>query len=386
MSLPRPLVIGVTALLALGAAATGAAAQATPVDVTASANAGSRQFFVEDLAGAALTKLELGTSGQGQPFQTRVKDDNFTSTNARFTASAEMTNLYKTGPTGTLDYATKVASEKLSVDFAGVPTDVSGVSLGAVPRISYAGLLPKCNELSGLLAGTGSSLLSGTGGLLDLVLGPLGLSSAAAPLCNALGGATATSPVPVQTVDGVLVALSEKVIEPALGVAAQLPLGVTGSTESGNFAVPSFLGPGVKDPGKGGIATTRKLLAGTPNGSLDLDTLVSPLIDGLPLVPAIPGGTGALTSVSAVVAALRNSATPAVGTVGTTLAGLSALEQTKILGGLDPLAGTPVATLANTVLQRISGTYRSFPRLTADLSGAPTGTYTGTMTVTFVQN
>lgn len=76
-----------------------------------------------------------------------------------------------------------------------------------------------------------------------------------------------------------------------------------------------------------------------------------------------------------------------VAAVGNALAGLSATDQAGVLNGLAPVtAGTPVATLLETVLKRISGTYRSLPHLNADLAGAPTGSYTGRMTVTFVQS
>jgi hypothetical protein len=386
MSLPRPLTIGVTALLTLGAVATGAAAQdVSSVGVLAEAAPGSRQFFVEDLAGAPLTQLDLGTSGQSAPFQTRVADDGFTGTAATFRASAEMTKLYKV-TADVIDYSTEVDSDKISVSYTGVPTDVAGVSLGAVPKIQVAGLLPKCNELSGLLP-AGSSLLD-SGGLLGGVLSTLGLSDLAIPLCNALGGALSLTPVPIEAADGVLVTLDETVIQPALNVVGQLPVTVAGSSEAGAFTNPSFLGDGAGDTRNSATAATKRaLLVGTPNGTLDLDALVSGLLDGVPLFPSLSApGEDSLTTVSAVVASLQSSSDLAVTAVGNALFGLTAADQTGVLSGLTGLtAGTPVATLADTVLQRISGTYRSFPRLTADLTGAASGTYTGTMTVTFVQ-
>ena len=380
MPASRPLTVGLTALLALGAAATGAAAaDVSSIGVSAAANAGSRQFFVEDLTGATLTALDLGSSGQGQLFQTRVKDADFKATGAKFSASAEMTNLYKKNGT-VIDTATKVASEKLSVSYAAVPTDVTGVSLAALPKVSVAGLLPTCGSLSTLLP-AGSPLL-GVGGLVA------GLTATATPLCTALGGALGTAGPTIETADNVLVPLAEKIVEPVLTAAATLPLGVTGSTDSGPFTNPSFLGDGAGDSAKAGAApaTPLKLLAGTPNSTLNLNALVSSALDAKPLFPAVPGGTGALSTTSAVVSALQGSPDTAVAAVGNALAGLSAADQTGVLSGLtSAVAGTPVATLTSTVLDRISGTYRSFPRLTADLVGAASGTYTGTMTITFVQ-
>ena len=383
MSVNRPVAVGVLSLLALGAASTGALAQTTTIGVTASVATGSRQFFVENLSGTALTALDLGSSGQGQLFQTRVADSDFAMPQAGFTASAEMTHLYKTGTS--VDYGTKVDSSKIAISYAQVPTDIAGVSLAALPQVRLTGLLPTCSELSTLLPS--GSALRGTS--LDSALALLGLSNAAAPLCTALGGALGVTPVSVDAVDSVLVTLNEKVITPALNVAAGLPVSLTGATEAGTFDTPSYLGTGAGDPGKPSTAVaarTRKVLAGSPNGGLNLNGLVSGAIDGLPLFPAVPGATGALSTVSTVVSSLQGSSDTAVAAVANTLAGLSATDQTGILSGLKPLtAGSPIAALINTVLKKVSGTYRSFPRLTADLTGAPTGSYTGTMTITFVQ-
>lgn len=383
MSMNRPVAVGVLSLLALGAASTGASAGTSTIGVTASAATGSRQFFVEDLSGTALTTLDLGSSGQGQLFQTRVADRDFAMPQAAFTASAEMTHLYKTGTA--VDYGTKVDSSKIAISYAQVPTDVAGVSLSALPKVRLTGLLPTCSELSTLLPS--GSALKGTS--LDSALALLGLSDAAAPLCTALGGALGTVPVSVDAVDGALVTLDEKVITPTLDVAAGLPVSLTGATEVGNFDSPSYVGVGAGDTGKPATpaaARARKVLAGSPNGGLDLNGLVSAAIDGLPLFPAVPGGTGALSTVSAVVSSTQSSSDAAVAAVGNALAGLPAADQTGVLSGLDPLtAGTPIASLIDTVLKKVSGTYRSFPRLTADLTGAPTGSYTGTMTITFVQ-
>ena len=388
MTVTRPLTIGVTALLSLGAVTSGAVAQETKsVDVSAAADAGSRQFFVEDLTGTALTALDLGTSGQGQLFQTRVKDSNYTATTAPFTASAEMTKLYKLSGT-TIDYtATPVASEKLSVVFPTTPTDVSGVSLGAIPKVGVKALLPLCSELATLLPA--DSPLLATVGTISTTLGSLGLSAEAEPLCTALGGATSTTPVSVDAVDNVVVTVDEKLVKPA--TTADHPLAVAGSTEAGNFDRPSYLGDGANDPAKPttidstNAARTRKLLGGTPNSALNLDALVSPLIDGQPLFAPLSGGTG-LVPVSTVVAAMQSSADAAVAGAGNALAGLRTADQTGVLSGMDPLtAGGVVASLVDSVLNKISGQYRSFPRLVADLTGAAKGNYTGTMTVTFVQ-
>lgn len=388
MPASRPAVVGLSALLAVGAAASGASAQQAPAEITvsAAAAAGSRQFFVEDLSGATLSALDLGTTGKGQLFQVRVVDDGFLSPSAPFTASAEMTKLYKKDAAGNPDYATSVDSSKLSVSFVGAP-DLAGVAFGAIPTITITGTLATCSDLPALLP-TGSPLLAPEGPLtivdpllspLDQLLDTLGLSDAAKPLCTALGG-TSTTPLPVAQLDAVLVELQERLLEGVLGTPATLPVSL-GSPEAGNFDTPSYLGKGAADPGRTATpARKRVLLRGTPNAGLDLQGLLSSVIDGQPLLAAVPGGQ-ALTTVDAVVAALQGSANGTLGTVGAALAGLGAADQTGVLrkvGGL-------TATLSGQTLKSVTGTYRSFPKLQADLAGAAVGDYTGTMTVTFVQ-
>ena len=147
-SVRTPAAVAATALLLVTAAASGAAAAdgATQVQVSANNNPGSRQFFVEDLTGKPLTRLDLGTGAQGLPFQTRVKDTDYTSNNGGFVAGAEMTNLYRKG--ATIEYGTKVDSRKLSISYAGIPSDVSGLALGALPKIAISGVLPLCKDLA----------------------------------------------------------------------------------------------------------------------------------------------------------------------------------------------------------------------------------------------
>jgi hypothetical protein len=387
MSLPRHLVLGVTAAVAVGAAAGGAAAQEVQdVDVSATAEAGSRQFFVEDLSGVDLQTLDLGTSGQGQLFQVRVKDSGFLSPSAPFTASAEMTKLYRKNSDGTLTYTTNVDSSKIEIGYLGVP-DVAGVAFGAVPTVQLAGALPTCDQLGTLLPLDsplrGGTLLGSLTDPLNVLLSSMGLDEDAKPLCSALGG-TSTTPLPVEQADAVLVQLQEELLQPALDAVSSLPVDVGESTEAGAFLEPSYLGTGTDDPGKTTTpATKRKTLGGKPNSAFDLIGHVSAVIDGQALFPAVEGGEG-LTTVSSVVASLQASTDATVVAVGTALAGLSAADQTGVLSGLTNSTG-PVATLVDAVLKRVSGTYRSFPQLKADLTGAAVGDYSGTLTVTFVQ-
>ncbi|HVM28660.1 MAG TPA: hypothetical protein VM433_13445 [Mycobacteriales bacterium] len=388
MSHNRRLLVGTAAAGAVLIAATGAAAQdSSSIDVSARSELGSRQFYVEDLAGATLTGLDLGSGTSGAPFQTRVQDSSWLSPEAGFSVSAEMTNLYRytgSGSAKAIDHGVKVDSKKVSVGFVGVPTDVSGVSLGAVPRVQVAGAMPACGSLKTLLPA--DSPLLGSGSLLGGTLALLGLSDAAAPLCTALGGATATTGTLVEPVDAVVVPLQEQLLNADRLGAAALPVSL-GVGNGGAFDKPSFKGDGAGDGAKPSgeyVPTSHTLISGSKNSALDVKSLVSSLLDTMPLFPAVPGGTGALTTTSSVVDAMLTSPDPAVVAVGKALAGLSAKDQTAVLSGMVPGA-TPVASLLDASLQRISGNYRSFPRLQADLTGAPAGTYTGTMTVTFVQ-
>jgi hypothetical protein len=393
MSRSRPAAVAVAGATALAAlvAATGAASaqEVTPVTVSALAETGARQFFVEDLTGTALSNLSLGSTGEGQLFQVRVKDTGFLSPSAPFTASAEMTHLYRQGESGP-DYSNPVPSSKIQVSYVGAP-DVSGVSFGAIPRLSLTGTLPSCGQLPNLLP-VGSPLLDPAGGtgILDPLLDPLsalvdslGLTDAAKPLCTALGGDTTTRKA-VDDLDAVLITLQEQVLQAAAGATTGLPLDtVSESNRAGAFDNPSWLGEVASaDPSKTTTTSTKRvMLRGKPAAAADLGLLgqVSPLVDGKPLF-----GTGGVTDVASVVGALKASVDPVVASVGTALSGLAAADQTGVLGTVANTSGV-VATLLDPVLSKISGTYRSFPRLQADLAGAVAGNYSGRMTVTFLQ-
>src|SRR3954447_19770766 len=54
---------------------------------------GSRQFFVEDLAGQDLTSLDFGRGGT-MPFRVRVVDQAYAAPTEAFTVSATINNLY----------------------------------------------------------------------------------------------------------------------------------------------------------------------------------------------------------------------------------------------------------------------------------------------------
>ncbi len=388
----RRAVVGATAAIAVGLTATGAlavpAAPQKAVSVSALSVQGTRQFSVLDGAGTSdLTSLALGTTGGAQPFQIKVVDDRYKA-GTGFDVTGEMTNLYHSADgsvAGIDDVANPIPSRRLAVGYGKAPT-LEGLGLGVLPQLSVSGLLPTCQDLAGLLPagsallGSGSALLStvlpGTplGGLgLPAVpdLGDLGLSDLAAPLCAALG-------TTAKDVDGLLVALQTQVITPvlaALPVGTTLPISLGNGTEAGAFTSPSYAGAGASDPARTGApaATSRMLLGGAAGTVLPatLDGLVTQALGGLDLTT--------LASPSALVAALQADATTAP--LGTALAGLtSSADLTAVLAALDTL----VKTVTGTVLDTLSGTYRSYPQLTGNLAGARPGQYVGTLTVTFV--
>jgi hypothetical protein len=107
---------------------------------------GTRQFNVEDVKGDELNALDLGTGG-AQPFRTHVTDTGFTATGQSYSVSATMTNLYlKTGATH--NYAVKVPSSDVSINFGGNPLSGKGISIVDLPSLSVAGTLSSCAYMS----------------------------------------------------------------------------------------------------------------------------------------------------------------------------------------------------------------------------------------------
>src|SRR3954465_5990519 len=79
---------------------------------------GSRQFFVEDLAGHDLTSLAFGSGGT-LPFRVRVVDSAYSAATEQFTVSATLNNLYLRTAPSTYSFPTMVPSSAVSVGFGG---------------------------------------------------------------------------------------------------------------------------------------------------------------------------------------------------------------------------------------------------------------------------
>lgn len=352
---------GLAALTAVPALAAPADQTSGTVVSTDSVAAGTRQLEVLDLAGHDLTNLAL-KPGVAQSFRVSVVDDAISdlTKDRPFTVSAVMNNLYRATGANSYDYATTIPSSDVSIAFPqSGALSAFGVGLSDVPNVLLNGALPGCQSLTGILNLTLVDLTSllqglcGVGGVLTS--GPLTLPSDL-PVVSSLKG----------TLSGVA----------DLG---QLPFGL--SSAGGAFTDADYQhGIGVADTGGAGAAgTPRTILAATK--ATDLSGILAALgyPTNLPLVSET--GAGAMTSLSSLLNALS-------------LDGL-----TNLVSTLAPLSTDQLLTLFNngtvtgalsTTLQTLtgeSGTYNAFPSLTVTPSDPQqaAGTYSGTMTITMVQ-
>lgn len=366
-----------TAALALGTAlAVSAPAFADNVGVTVTGLGGTRQFTVENLAGAQLTALNLG-SGGAQPFRTHVQDAGFLPTSlltGSYTVNAAINNLYlKDG--SAYNYAVKIPSKDLSIGFGGSPLAGSGISLQDLPKLSLTATLASCGSLSsGLKTALGLQTISGITTAIDLT------NTALTTLCTTL--ATPGVHDLAATVDGVV-----QNLVPALTAVADLPSALSGAT-GGTFTNPSFASGtvGAADPSASGTpATVVSLMTGTHNLSAGLiaalKAALTNALTGLPLVAA--GVTPAATTLEAAVAALNTAADTLSNQLGAVLSTLSDANKISVLNGLGLGLTALDPVLAN--IKGITGSYFAFPVLKATPTTPVPGTYNGTMTVTFVQ-
>jgi hypothetical protein len=366
------MAVGVTAAPALAVTATCTGSPATcvaGVPVSVVGLGGTRQFTVEDVKGADLEALDLGTGG-AQPFRTHVSDTGFTATGQSFSVAATMTNLYLRQGNGH-DYAVKVPSSDVSIGFGSNPLSGSGISLVDLPQLTVAGTLGSC---SGLSAGLKSALgLSALGIPLDLSNVQLTL------LCTLLG--VAGGPVSA-TVDGAL-----QTVTPALTSLADLPTPLSGAL-GGTFANASFAAGtvGSGDPAATGTTPTSvPLMSGgalqLTNGlKAALTSALTTALSGLPLVNATD--TGTQTTIAAVLDGLTGSGDQLTSVLGSVLSTLTAANQVTVL---NTLTGSLVAPVIGDIAG-LTGQYYGFPVLRATPSTPVAGTYDGTLTVTFVQS
>lgn len=353
----------VTATAAFAAPALAGSTATSALPVSLQTLGGTRQFAVEDLSGAPLTALDLGTSGT-KPFRTHVTDSGFTDLTHDYAVTATMTNLYlQTGQTH--NYGTRIDSSDVSIAFGGTPLSLSGLSIPVLPKLTITAI-PTCAALP-------ASVLLVTGSLLTaLPTSPLGQA------CAALTAASAATAGTTAVADGVL-----QTVTPTLNSLLDAPVALSGAT-GGAFTLPDYTGVGAADPAKTSTpGTAVSLMTGTPgltaNLAAALQTALANALAGLPLTAAT--GTAAKTTVDAVLQALNASSSTALSTLGAALGSLTGTQQTALLNTLTTSLNLP--SLLD--LTSVSGQYFAFPTLKATTSAPVAGTYDGTLTVTFVQ-
>jgi hypothetical protein len=372
--------------LALLIAATTVVAVAAPaladtsVPVTVVGLGGTRQFAVEDLTGAALTAINLGTGG-AQPFRTHVTDSAFlpTASGGNYDVTSTLSNLYlKTGSGSTAadyNFNVKVPASAASVNFGSNPLGVAGLSIVDLPKLSLSGTLSSCAGLSGPL----KSILG-----LSILGTVLGSNSALSSLCSTLG--IAGAPV-TATVDGAL-----QTVTSTLTDLTKLPTALSGAT-GGTFTNPSYAtGVGALDTAgataaAGTVPTSVSLMKGVTGSTLssalatDLLTQITALLTG-PLTSAT--GVGTQTQLASVISQLQAQAAPVLSQLGAVLNTLSSADQSTLINSVFSTITPVVPALAD--LHGITGSSYAFPVLSATPTTPVAGTYGGTMTVTFVQS
>lgn len=371
----------VIALLIAGATAVAVAAPAladVSVPVTVVGLGGTRQFAVEDVTGAPLTAINLGTGGS-QPFRTHVTDNAFlpSATGGNYDVTATLSNLYlKTGSGSTAadyNFNVKVPSSAARIGFGSNPLAVDGLSVTDLPQLSLAGTLTSC------AAGTGP---------LQSVLGLSALAvptnTAVANLCSTIGASSA--PV-TATVDAAL-----QTVTSTLTDVTKLPTALSGAT-GGTFTNPSYAtGVGALDTAgaaaaAGTVPSSLSLMKGTTASSLDpafatdLLTRITTLLTG-PLTSAT--GVGIQTQLASVISELQASSTPVLSQLGAVLSTLSAADQSTLINSIFTTVTPVLPVLAD--VQGVTGSSYAFPVLSATPTTPTAGTYGGTMTVTFVQS
>lgn len=330
--------LGISVVLVLGLSVQALAATSNVSLVTV---AGSRTMTVKSIAGDDIATMSLGT-GRQAPFLVNVSDVAYDRKN--YQVSAMLSNLYKfDAAASTFDCnAASVPSSKVSIGFLANPTSARDIQAIASPTLTFSGtitdpaLLALIGKSSPTFVSVGttqqkqsfatSTVFSGAETVLPLKIdtgtGGTFTQGAPHPTCSPVGG-SATS-VQVQQGD----------VDVQADVLAWVQ---STANESFNTAA-----------GPGGILSI--------NEALNSELITQSVIDS--------DVRDALTSSPV-------SANPLLVT-DVVIAQVEALLTAT---------GTDVATIVGQ-----SGTYASLPKLVVgDLSGIPSGTYRGVLTVTLIE-
>ena len=373
--MPAPLArrAGVAALTGTCLLAAALPVLADPVVVSLEDTLGTRQFAVQDISGAPLTAIDLG-SGGSQPFRTVVTDTAFKNLTSGYSVSATMNNLYLDTGSG-YDWTTSVPSSDVRLDYGTSPLAALGVTFPVVPRLTVSGTLQSCADLDG----TAKSLLGLDAGgvVLDLT------DTALLNLCSALLAADGLGVT--TTVDGAVQQITSDLTS-ALDL-TELPTALTGATP-GAFTNADYsdgtIGAGDND-GKAGAPTPTSLgiMTGTPGMVTALQDLITTRVNtALTALPLTSATDPAKTTIADLIEALGSSTNTAVANVATALGALDAAQQSAVL---NTLTGVTVVAPELADLLSLSAQYYGFPILRATPTSPLAGSYQGTMTVTFVQ-
>lgn len=340
----------------LGATAAGPASGAPhSTTVSLDASVGSRQFFVEDLTGSDLTSLNIDRDG-AQPFRVRVKDTNFGSVTQDYQIDATLNNLYKDGDVT----KSKIPSSAFKIGFGASKLAASGVSFPVEPSYLLSGTIEPCATLVGL------------GGALA-TLDPL------SPLCILLGttGQTVTDHPVAGAVKNIVLTASQ------LKELGDLPVQLAGAT-GGTFTNADYKnGIGAGDAsGNNAAGTAVGLMAGTAGITTNLLSIITGALPASSTALTTADDVGSRVPLATVISTLSTSSDLALSQLGQAIGALgNATQQSAVINRLTGTLVTP--TLSN--IKELTGTYSSFPILTAAATAPEAGTYKGTMTVTFVQ-
>lgn len=350
----RLTVIAPLAALLAATAAVPASGAPHSTLVSLGASVGSRQFFVEDLAGADLTTLSIDRDG-AKPFRVRVADANFGTVAQDYQISATLNNLYKGGsPT-----AAKIPSSGFGIGFGASKLTAADVSFPVEPSYLLSGTIGSC-----------ASLITQGGALATLNL--------LSPLCVLLGtGGQTVSSLPV---DGNITTMVPNASQ--LTDLLNLPMQLTGAT-GGTFTNADYQnGIGAGDTSGTGAGTAVSLMTGNAELSAALITMITGALPAASTPLTTANDVGSRVPLAGVTSALSASTDLVTSQLGQAIAGLGSLAQQAAV--VNQLTGTLVLPSLSDI-QELTGTYSSFPILTANAAVPETGTYSGTMTVTFVQ-
>lgn len=318
-------------LLGLACVITAAVAPADADEVTVAVSnpGGSRTLYVENMLGQSLTSLDFGTT-RSQPFRVRVVDT--TMDRSGFQVLTTMSHLYKVSG-NSYDYATKIASSDVSVNYPPDPLNLLDVHAVVAPVY----------DMTETVGGATCTAIQAAGGSCTVVL-------------SAVEGLRKTVDLVVDLTD-----LSNLPLIPQIG-------------ETGNYSAPDFSGIGANDPAKPNsfTPTSREVISGAVSNAVttlnSITAALQSLVAGLPISSIVDANT--------VTGAVRDA-------LGGTV--YDSLLPAQVQSIVDSLNATVRAVTTGDIIGQ-SGTYLSYPKLDVNVpSETSAGDYKGTLVVTAVQ-